>query len=253
MTALALLFYGFAAFAAGIINTIAGGGSFITFPALLLTGLDPRAANVTSTIAMFPMQVTTGYSGRDLAGGTEHIRFRTLFIISLIGGAFGAALLLMTPTAFFGRLVPWLILYATGLFAWGTFAKKSSAGKGTANRLGKWGTIAVQFCISVYGGYFSGGIGILMLAGLTLAGMTIRKASATKNILAAVMNASAVLIFLFSNDIAWPQALLGMPASILGGYVGVQLLHRVNEKKLRIAIIIWGLMLATGLFVRNAL
>src|ERR1700761_3938149 len=88
-----------ASFAAGIINTIAGGGSFLTFPALLLTGLDARAANITSTIALFPMQVTTGYASRKMAGGTGQLPFKVLFAISLVGGVIGAILLLLTPSS----------------------------------------------------------------------------------------------------------------------------------------------------------
>src|SRR5580698_4914363 len=109
-----------ASFAAGVQNALAGGGSFLTFPALLFAGLDPRAANITSTIALFPMQVTTGYASRKLANGTGTLSFRTLFILSLIGGVIGAALLLLTPPIIFARLVPWLILFATVMFAWGS-------------------------------------------------------------------------------------------------------------------------------------
>jgi len=251
MTALPLLFYGVATFAAGIINAIAGGGSFLTFPALLLTGLDPRAANITSTIALFPNQISTGYAGREFAGGTEHIRFRYLFAISLVGGAIGAGLLLLTPPAIFGKLVPWLILFATGMFAWGSFFKSPEPGKFTLH-FGAKGTVISQAIIAIYGGYFGGGIGILMLAALTLAQMPIRKAGATKNILAAAMNASAVLIFLFSKDIGWLQVLIGIPASILGGYAGTQMMHKTDEKKLRMAIIAWGLFLTIALYLDKA-
>jgi len=110
-------------------NTLAGGGSFLTFPALLLTGLDPRAANITSTIALFPMQITTGFESRKLAGGTGGLSFRTLVILSLVGGIIGAILLLLTPAAFFARLVPWLILVATALFAYGSFSKRKKTNR----------------------------------------------------------------------------------------------------------------------------
>jgi uncharacterized protein len=250
MTVLSLILYAVAAFAAGIINTLAGGGSFLTFPALLLTGLDPRAANMTSTIALFPMQISTGYAGRKFAGDTPQVRFRALFALSLIGGAAGAGLLLLTQPAFFGKLVPWLVLFATGMFAWGSFSKKREQEE-FKPRFSKHGTLFSQFMIAVYGGYFGGGIGILMLAALTLAGMSIRKAGAAKNILAAAMNASAVLIFLFSQDIGWIQAMIGIPASILGGAVGTEMLQKVNEKKLRIVIVAWGLLLTIGLCLRN--
>jgi uncharacterized membrane protein YfcA len=243
--------YAAASFGAGIVNTLAGGGSFMTFPALLLTGLDPRAANITSTVALYPMQVTTGYAGRTQAGGTQNVRFRTLFGVSVAGGAVGAVLLLLTPPAFFGKLVPWLILFATGMFAWGAFSRRRDDHPDALPRFGKASTLIAQSLISVYGGYFGGGIGILMLAALTVAGMHIKKAGATKNILAAAMNGSALLIFVFSKDVAWQQVGIGILASVAGGMVGVRLMHKVDEKKLRIFVIVWGTFLAAMMFLRD--
>jgi len=271
-----------AAFAAGIVNTIAGGGSFLTFPALLLTGLDARAANITSTIALFPMQVSTGYAGRKFAGGTGALPFKALFVISLIGGVIGAGLLLLTPSSIFAKLVPWLVLFATVMFACstsprlrrvlerssgvasakpeGSFFKRPDQmahahafAKATAGKphFGKYGTTVIQFILGIYGGYFGGGIGFLMLAMLTLAGMPIRKAGTTKNILVGAMNTSAVLIFLFSRSIAWPQAIIGGVAATLGGLIGTRLLHKVNERILRMAIVVIGTLLTVGLFFRQ--
>ena len=113
-----------AALWAGVQNALAGGGSFITLPSLMLTGMDARAANITSTIALFPGQLATGWTGRKLVSGAAGLSFRTLVIISLVGGAIGAVLLLLTPPSFFARLVPWLVLFATALFAWGSFAPR---------------------------------------------------------------------------------------------------------------------------------
>ena len=127
MTVLLVLFG--AAILAGAMNALAGGGSFITFPALLLAGLDARAANITSTIALFPGQVSTGLAGRRLVTGVPDLPFRALAAISLAGGVLGALLLLATPAAFFARLVPWLVLFATAVFAWGSFRRPSAAGR----------------------------------------------------------------------------------------------------------------------------
>src|SRR5476649_997871 len=118
-----------AGFFAGVQNALAGGGSFITFPALLLAGLNPLAANMTSTIAMFPSQTTSAVAGRKLVGDVGTLTFRDLFIISLVGGVLGAILLLNTPATFFARLVPWLILFATSVFAWGSFRRKAEIGR----------------------------------------------------------------------------------------------------------------------------
>jgi uncharacterized membrane protein YfcA len=243
-----------AAFAAGIVNSIAGGGSFMTFPALMLTGLDPRAANITSTIALYPMQVSTGFSGRKTATGTPHLSFKALLVISLIGGIIGAVLLLLTPPTYFAKLVPWLVLFATSMFAWGSFRKQPAlimnADKASSDRLGKTGAVLAQLGISIYGGYFGGGIGLLMLAALTLAGMKIRQAATTKNILAAIINTSAVAVFFLSKDIYWIRAGIVAVAATAGGLVGVRLLDNINERYLRMVVVAVGAILSVVLFLR---
>lgn len=240
---LAILF--FASAWAGAQNALAGGGSFITLPSLMLTGMDARTANITSTIALFPAQMATGWTGRNFVAGAGGLSFRALAAISLAGGALGAALLLVTPPSFFARLVPWLVLFATCVFAWGSFGRKAEA----AARLGRPGVMAAQFVISIYGGYFGGGIGFLMLAALTAAGLAIRIAGATKNVLAAIMNASAVAIFVFSPDVRWLQAAVCGVGAIIGGVAGGLLLTRVNERLLRVAVIVFGIALTIGLFI----
>jgi uncharacterized membrane protein YfcA len=239
-----------AAIAGGIINTIAGGGAFLTLPALIMSGLDLRAANITSTLVMFPMQATTGYMGRGMAGVSQALSMRSLVIISLIGGMIGAGLLLLTPKAIFAGLLPWLILAATGLFTYGSFIKKASELRGVGH-LGNRGALLCQFLISIYGGYFGGGISFLMLAALTLAGVAIRQATATKNILAAVMNTAAIVIFAFSSDVGWAQVGIGAVGSVLGGLIGMKILNRVNERALRIAVVAIGLALTAGTLIYN--
>jgi hypothetical protein len=242
---LAILF--FASIWAGAQNALAGGGSFITLPSLMLTGMDARAANITSTIALFPAQIATGWTGRKFVAGAGGLSFAALAAISLAGGALGAILLLVTPPSFFARLVPWLVLFATGVFARGSFGKRTDA----AARLGRPGVAAAQFLISIYGGYFGGGIGFLMLAALTAAGLVIRTAGATKNVLASMMNASAVAIFVFSADVRWFEVAVCGVGAIAGGIAGGLLLNRVNERLLRIVVIVVGILLTVGLFVRS--
>src|SRR5579862_4550798 len=241
----AILF--FAALWAGAQNALAGGGSFITLPALMFTGMDARAANITSTVALFPGQLATAWTGRRLVSGTVALPLQALVVISLVGGAIGAVLLLVTPASVFARLVPWLVLFATAVFAWGGFGPKSEG----AAKLGRSGTAAAQFLIAIYGGYFGGGIGILMLAALTAAGFVIRAAGATKNLLAAVMNASAFAIFLFSSEVRWYQASICAAGAIAGGIIGSLMLARVNETALRVAVILIGIALTIGLFLRS--
>jgi len=232
---------------AGLQNTLAGGGSFVTLPALILAGLSPLAANITSTVALFPAQISSGWAGRSLVQGAGGLGFRALFLVSLAGGAVGAWLLLNTPSAVFARLVPWLVLFATVVFAWGSFFRKTTDGAPT---LGPVATGVAQFLIAIYGGYFGGGIGFLMLAALTMAGMATRHAGATKNVLAAVMNASAVLLFVSSPLVSWLHVAVLGAGAVGGGLAGAWALHRVNERALRFAIVGLGAALTVGLFLR---
>ena len=231
---------------AGMQNALAGGGSFITLPSLMLTGMDARAANMTSAVALFPAQIATGWTGRKLVSGAAGLSFRALVLISLAGGALGAGLLLITPPAFFARLLPWLVLFATGVFAWGSFGPKRQ----DARQLNQVGAGLAQFGISIYGGYFGGGIGFLMLAALTAAGLVMRNAGSTKNVLAGVMNASAVAIFVFSPEIRWVAAGVACGGAILGGVTGGLMLQKVNERALRAVVVLIGIALTVGLFLR---
>jgi hypothetical protein len=139
---------------AGVQNALAGGGSFVTLPALILSGMDALSANITSTVALSPGQVATGLAGRSMVRGAQSLSFRALFVISLIGGVLGAVLLLATPASIFERLVPWLVLFATATFAWGSFDRKDSSV--SAVTLGPLTAAAIQLVIAVYGGYFGG-------------------------------------------------------------------------------------------------
>jgi uncharacterized membrane protein YfcA len=230
---------------AGAQNALAGGGSFLTLPTLMYLGMDARAANITSCAALFPAQIATGWTGRANAEGAEGLSLRALFIISIIGGAIGAVILLYTPSSFFARLVPFLVLFATLVFAWGSFFRNAGDARVRLNRTGAG---LAQFLISIYGGYFGGGIGFLMVAALTMAGQSVRIASATKNVLAGVMNASAVAIFVFSPDLHWPAALITSVGATIGGVAGAHMLHHVDEKILRIVVVVVGLLLTVGLF-----
>src|SRR5262249_3223592 len=160
----------FAAFAAGFINAVAGGGSFLTFPALIAAGLPAIEANASNTVALFPAQIATSFAARDglrkISVG-KAINLPVLSAISLLGGILGGILLLLTPQTVFSRIVPWLILFATLVFAGGNFLLADAKKFGLSER----GIFVVQGAIAIYGGYFGGGIGILMLAALTLFGL----------------------------------------------------------------------------------
>ena len=247
MDAFILLLFG-AGLWAGAQNALAGGGSFITLPALIASGLDPKLANITSTMALFPGQITTGWAGRSLVAGAERLSFRALAIISLIGGIGGAFLLIVTPTSIFSAMVPWLVLAATALFAWSSFGPKPKA---ASQPPAAWVTVVTQSIIALYGGFFGGGAGIMTLASLTLARMPVRNAGGTKNVLVGIANVAAAAVFAVSGAVAWRQALAIGAGAIIGGYVGARALKVLPEKLLKIGIIVIGTALTIGLFLKE--
>ena len=247
MLTMPLVILFFAAMWAGCQNALAGGGSFVTLPTLMFTGMDALSANITSSLALFPSQAATGIHGWKNSSGVAGLSRGWLVGISLVGGALGAVLLLLTPSSIFAHMVPWLVLFATTMFAWGSFGPKRADG---GARLKTGSTAVMQFCIAIYGGYFGGGIGFLMLAALTAAGLALRNAGATKNLLAGTMNFSSVLIFVFSPLVHWPQMAVACVGALIGGMAGAHMLNRVNEKLLRVAIVLIGVALTIGLFVR---
>ena len=243
---IALLFAG--AVWAGAQNQLAGGGSFITLPALMLTGMDARAANITSTVALFPGQIAGGWLGRKHATGTGSVSLGALIGISLLGGAIGAALLLVTPSDVFARMVPWLVLFATAAFAWGSFFRRPPAADAPASGPGPMLAGAMQLLIAIYGGYFGGGIGFLMMAALALGGAPVRAAASTKNLLAGVMNLTAVMIFIGSGQVRWLAMAVAMVGALIGSWAGAHMLARVNERALRVVVVVIGVVLTVALF-----
>jgi hypothetical protein len=233
---------------AGAQNALAGGGSFITLPALIAAGLDPKLANITSTMALFPGQVTTGIAGRALVTGAQRLSFAALAAIALAGGVAGAALLNATPTRVFAALVPWLVLLATAAFAWGAFGPRATR---AAEPPPAWVTLLTQSLIGLYSGFFGGGAGILTLASLTIAGMPVRAAAATKNMLLALSNTTAALLFAFTGNVAWAHAVVVGMGAMAGGYAGARALAVVPERPLKVTVILIGLALTAGLFLRG--
>ena len=214
---------------AGAQNALAGGGSFITLPSLMLTGMDARAANITSTVALFPAQIVTGFTGRadaEKPAGPVVAGARSSSAWS--AGRSARVILLATPPRFFARLVPWLVLFATALFAWGSFFRRPrDEAEARAAALGHGAHPVPHRRLRRL---FRRRHRLLMMAALTMAGLAVRTAGATKNVLAGVMNASAVAIFVFSNDVHWPQALVTAVGASFGGWAGALMLRRVNEK-----------------------
>ena len=240
-----------AAFTSGIVTALAGGGAFLTFPALMASGMAPVEANATSTVALFPGQAMTAWASRASRSGSSddgRIDVRTLSIISLAGGLAGAILLLATPSTVFAALVPWLLLGATLVFAGGVMMP----GKIQHARLSRSGVYAAQTIISIYGGYFGGGIGILMLAALTLYGLSdIRFMNSVKILMATLMNASAVATFVAAGRIGWPETIAMAFASTAGGYAGAHLAKTIPGPVVRSFVIAVGLGLSFWYFWRG--
>ncbi len=234
---------------AGMQNALAGGGAFITFPSLLLAGLNPLAANMSSTIALFPGQLITAIAARKWVAGVGPVSFLNLLLLSLVGGAAGALLLMFTPVSVFAGMVPWLVLFATVAFAWGSFVFTPHPDPSKSHLSGP-AIMVIQALIAIYGGYFGGGIGFLMLAALTVAGQQVRAAAATKNALAMLINASAVVIFSFSPMVNWTIVVTLGTGSFIGGLLGSWLIHRLPEKILRGFVVLVGTCLTIWLFVR---
>ncbi|MFL6209448.1 MAG: sulfite exporter TauE/SafE family protein [Pyrinomonadaceae bacterium] len=242
-----------AAFAAGMINSVAGGGTLLTFPALLWIGLDPKMANATSTVALWPGLIGGLFGFRREMAENRPLLLR-LGLTSVIGGAIGAELLILTPSPTFARLVPFLILFATVLFTLQepvTRLLRLQPVSADARRSWWAGAILFQFCSAIYGGYFGAGNGILMLAAMGLLGITdIHRANGLKNYLGMCLNCAAVIGFAWKGLVAWPLALLMMGGAVAGGFYGASAARRVGRTIMRRVVIIIGLLIGSVMLWR---
>ena len=234
------------AFVAGMINSIAGGGTLITFPTLIWLGLDAKEANATSTFALWPGLIGGLYGFRRDMENSRPLLIR-LGLTSLVGGALGALLLIWTPSPTFARLVPFLIFFATILFmAQEPISKWMHLdAMPDAPRKGWWtGAIIFQFCAAIYGGYFGAGNGILMLSALGLLGISdIHRANGLKNFLGLTLNSAAIVAFAFSGLVHWPHALVMAVGAILGGYYGAAIARRLGRTFVRRAVVVIGFVI----------
>jgi uncharacterized protein len=266
-----------AAFIAGMMNSVAGGGTLLTFPALLWIGMDAKAANVTSTIALWPGSLggTLGFR-RELLGSRRWMIL--LAPASIIGGLVGAILLLKTPSRLFASIVPYLILFATILFAaqepltrWlrredhettntntenpasATNPNRSDSPARAENLDRAWwvGVTVLQFLTAVYGGYFGAGIGIMMLAVLGLLGLTdIHQMNGLKNFFAVCINVIASVYFMLWGEVRWAAAIIMIVGAIAGGYGGAGLARKLGRRFVRRTVIVIGLIMTASLLFR---
>jgi hypothetical protein len=240
-------------FAAGIItglmNAVAGGGSFVAFPALLLVGIPAISANVTTTVATVPGQVASVWAYRhDIRAATQFdIK---LLLASVVGGLVGAAILLATPSAVFSGVLPWLMLLATAIFIFGNFAPKTILQRFT---IGTRGVLIAQFAIAIYGGYFGAGIGFMMLAALTLYGMRdIHAMNGLKLVLALCMTVVSSIAFVYAGKVYWTEALIMCVATLIGGYGGALGAKRVKPEFIKVFIALLGAGLTVYFFIHGA-
>jgi uncharacterized protein len=233
-----------AAVLAGTMNSVAGGGSFFSFPALIFTGVLPIPANATNTVAVWPGSVASVFSYWKRLPRSGRV-MGPLITISLVGGVVGAVVLLHTPQATFMTLVPYLFGLATLLFAFG---------KGLTRRLGQvfkrsgppsWpiivGLTGVQFFIALYGGFFGGGMGILMLAMLEMMHIDdIHTMNGLKAILGTAINGAAVVTFIAARQVVWPQGILMIVGAVAGGYGGAHYAQKIDPRWVRASVICVG-------------
>jgi uncharacterized membrane protein YfcA len=245
-----------AAAAAGAVNAVAGGGTLITFPTLLLFGTSAIVANATSTLALVIGTASSVYSFRRQIAETKAWLMRFL-PISLLGGLIGSFLLTHTREKVFAQLVPFLLLFATIVFLSQGFFRRiakveAAQMQAPGNSKAIWGAILFQFLVSVYGGYFGAGIGILMLASLGVLGLTnIHQMNALKNILGSVINQVAAIYFIFAGLIDWPRAGVMSLGALIGYFLGAHYSQRISQQRVRQIITGIGFTISAVLFYRQ--
>lgn len=236
-----------AAFLAGILNTVAGGGTFLTFPALVYTGVPVVAANATSAVAVFPGYLGGALGFRQEIAAYDRKRLWRIVAATAVGGLIGSLLLLVSSNDAFSIVVPFLLMVATLAFAFGekiqAWAQRRSLGKPEG-----WLSTVI---VSIYGGYFNGGLGIVLLALFSLWGMRdLNVMNGLKNALSFILSAVSVATFALAGIVAWPQAILMMVAATIGGYAGAPIARMLPRKVVRGVVIIVGAVMSAVFFGR---
>lgn len=245
-----------AALAGGSINSIAGGGTLLSFPALVWIGRPPIIANATNSVALWPGSLAGAFGFREELRSVQ--RWLLLLMIpSLAGGVFGAWLLLRTSEATFVRLVPFLILGATLLLAGQEMITKRLGFLAGAHErpTARWVVFVMTFqlAVGIYGGYFGAGMGILMLAALGLIGLTdLHQMNGLKNLLAICINGIAAIYFTITGSVRWDDAAIMAVASVIGGYAGARVAKRFGQTFVRRAVVVIGVGMSVALFVKKS-
>ena len=237
---------------AGVANAVAGGGTFFSFPAFLAAGLPPIVANASNCIAVWPGNALAVVGYRDVL--RKHARGigKSIFI-ALLGGGLGAAMLVFTGNAAFVKLIPFLILFATLLFTFGSRFSGLIVSYADGRLSAKPGlsTRFLEFIFAFYGGYFGAGLGIMLMAGLHMMGVhDIQANNALKNLLASASTSIALVIFTFSGIVAWPFALVAFTGAVIGGLLGSRIAQWLPAIYFRRVVIVIGMFLSVYFFIR---
>jgi len=233
---------------AGMMNALAGGGSFVTLPALIAAGVPSVNANTSSTVALFPGQLMSAWTYRDGLGPIGSVPLRSLLIATFVGGALGAVLLLRTPIKTFDLVLPWLLAIATVTLALGSRIGEMLRRRW---RIGAGAVLMVQFCLGVYGGYFGGGVGIMMMAVWSLlSDRTLKSFNAPRTLLVSAANVIAVLIFIAARSVHWREALVMLVAAALGGYCGALIGRRAPAGAVRTGTLLVSVSITLAFFAR---
>jgi uncharacterized membrane protein YfcA len=233
---------------AGAMNALAGGGSFVTLPALIASGVPSVTANTTSTVALFPGQITSAWTYRDGLGSIGPVSLRSLVIATFLGGAIGALSLLHTPISTFDLILPWLLAVATVALAFGRRAGEILRHRWPVSAAA---VLAVQFVLGAYGGYFGGGVGIMMMAVWSLLeGRSLKSFHAPRTLMVCAANTVAVIIFIAAQAVAWRQALLILVGAIIGGFFGSQVGRRAPAGIVRAGTLALSVGITLLFFVR---
>ena len=235
----------------GALNSVAGGGSFIAFPALLFSGVPPIPANATNTIALWTAAAASGGAYRSRLGVPRRVMV-PLLAASLAGGLAGAFLLLKTPAPTFMRVLPWLTLGATLLFAFGKrlAGERRSIVEHEASGTAMAAATVFQLAVAVYGGYFGGGMGIVMLAMLATLGMTdIHSMNALKSVMGFVINGVATATFVLKRAVYWKHGMVMILGGIVGGYLGAHYAQKVPQARIRAFVVLVGAAMTIYFFV----
>lgn len=236
---------------AGAMNAIAGGGSFVSFPAMVFVGLPPVVANASSTAALFPGTIASTWAYRSELAGIGGIGLRWMLPVTVAGGFCGALLLLFTPAPLFDLVIPWLLLLATLTFALG--ARVGTALRRTVH-IGPTPLLVVQFVLSLYGGYFGGAVGLMMLAawGLLTASVNVKAMGPARTLLVSAANGAAVLLFIGSGVVRWPETLALLAGAVAGGYGGAHLTRHLPPALVRACVLLLTATI-TVVFFRRAM